>query len=182
MKICASLLAMLGSPGSASTLSGCVSVVMAARAMAPARRSNVVAGDPPQLRQRADQHTLVVRPGCPAVVDTTAVGSDGEPVVDQVGRVYQATGVEPGPAPMGPVQIFGLPGTSVQPGRGEQEQLIGDGVLVASLHAPPQPTAAGLVPTGAHRGEQRSRLIQVPAVADHLIERSHALRYQPSSS
>jgi hypothetical protein len=57
----------------------------------------------------------------------------------------------------------------MQARRREEEQLIGDGVLVVAIGTPPQAAAAHVVPRLRHPREQRARLIEIRDIAGHLI-------------
>lgn len=121
---------------------------------------------PVQLGQRGQDDALVVGPGGLAVVGTGVV----EAVADHPVGVDHAAVPEPVPAALRPFQVCGVAGGAVVQGRVElDEQLVGDGVLVVPVRAPPDSAAAGAVPVRVHVVRVDSRGVEVAAVAREVV-------------
>ena len=113
-----------------------------------------------ELGEAAEDDALIVGPGGGEVVVAGLV----EAVVDEAFVVDHAGVLEPFPLALSPgevllLMIFWNAGGEVG-GDGEKE-LVGDGVLVGTVLAPPDTAGAGVIPAAGHIGEDALGHVQI---------------------
>src|SRR5580698_5285320 len=91
-----------------------------------------------QRGEPTEDDALVIGPGRLAVI----LARRGEAVVDEVRRVDEPAGVEPGQLFLSPLQVRRLVGYQVKAGGQLQEEFVGDGVLIVVRGLPYEPAAA----------------------------------------